>query len=148
MIDYPNILVAFLEEFEPGYEFERWPHHVTILPWFKADKEALSSIEQIASGHLPITVELGKTAMFGARNDILVRLVESDPLQKFHRALLSGRKGLLGLINSSYSGDNFRPHVTLQGQNDPESRTITIKRLALVKHIGPGKLKRVESLYK
>ena len=144
MRDYPNILVAFLEPFEEGYEFTRWPHHITILPWFKADRTALASIESVVMAHLPIPIEIGQTDMFGARSDILVRLVESEALKKLHQALLHERDGLLGLVNSRFVGDEYRPHVTLSGTDDPSPGHRKLPSISLVTKIDTnGKAKRV-----
>lgn len=147
MRDYPNILVAFLDKFDEGYQFERWPHHITVLSWFKADRIALESLENIVKEALPIKVYLGQTAMFGARNDILVRLVESEQLDKLHNSLLVELEGLLGLVSYGYSGSGYSPHVTLQGKNDPEPGHLQIERISLVKKVEPGKTKKVIGNY-
>jgi len=146
MYDHPNILVAFTENHSLGHAFERWPHHITVLPWFKADKTALAGLESIAKQYLPLDVEIGKTARFGTHSDILVRLVESEALEQMHRDMLSKRGGLLGLANSRFVGAEYRSHVTLQGADDPAAGPFVITKLSLVKLTGPGKTKRIESI--
>ena len=147
MNSHPYILVVFLRDLPKGYEFERWPHHITLLPWFKADREALESLADLAGQYLPMTVEMTKTANFGVRDDILVRLVESDALVSLHKKMLSNRDGILGLANGRYVGEEFKPHVTLQGKNDPEPGSIAINRISLIKHTGSGHIKRVERIF-
>lgn len=146
MIDYPYILVLFLEETNESFEFERWPHHVTLLPWFKANSQALTDLERITRDHLPLEIELTeKIAMFGVREDIKVRLVSSPALHRLHTALLTARAGLLGLNNSRYTGQSFKPHVTLQGQQDPTPGQLKISTVSLVKKLDPAsQKKRVE----
>lgn len=146
MRDYPNELVAFQPDLPVGLGFETWPHHITVLPWFKANKEALASLESIVGRHLPITAELGQTAMFGPREDILVRLVESDDLVKLHQRLIKQRRGVLGFANSRFTGDDFRPHITLSGTDDPPPGVFKIEQLSLVKLVGPGKNKRITKI--
>jgi hypothetical protein len=73
----------------------------------------------------------------------LVRLVESKELTAMHRAMLAEHAGLLALASSRYVGDNYRPHVTLQGQNDPESGPITIEKISLVQGTGQKPAKQI-----
>lgn len=147
MRDYPNILVAFTKDHREGYAFEQWSHHVTVLPWFKANSEAIASLAEIARQHLPIVAQIGGTAMFGVKSDILVRRVESEQLQQMHRDMLSQHEGLLGLGNSSFVGENYSPHITLSGTNDPEPGPITIEKLSLVKATGDKHIKRIRKQF-
>ena len=142
MYDHPNILVAILDEDAPR-RFTRWPHHITVLPWFKANTEALTSLESIAAKFLPVAAEIGNTAMFGARNDIPVRLVESEALKDMHRAMLANHTGVLGLNNSRYSHEAYVPHITLSGHNDPEPGRVIISSLSLVRGVGKKPHKRI-----
>lgn len=147
MLDYPNILVVFLTQLNEGFEFQSWPHHITVLPWFKADAKALESIKALAEEALPLHAQLTDTAMFGHRKEIPVRLVESEELVQLHMTLLRDRSGVLGLINSRFTMDEFRPHVTLHGNHDPTEGDISINQLTLVKKLPQGKLKRIERVY-
>lgn len=141
------MLVAFLDEYEVGYEFERWPHHITILPWFKANRQALEALAVICLEHLPIVAEVGEASWFGFNQDIAVNLVDSESLISFHRALLN-RPGVLGLKDSRHTGPDYRPHITLQGQNDPQTgQELTISSIYLIARPDSTHRKRVEQVY-
>lgn len=149
MRDYPNILVAFVEDekFEVGYTFERWPHHITVLPWFKADTPAIRSLEATAKVHMPIEVSIGETAMFGVQNDILVRVVKSDKLTQVHNALIAEHDGLFAFANSRFTGANYRPHVTLSGQNDPTPGPLKFDKLSLVRVVDEKRTKVIQQQF-
>ncbi|TPW75533.1 2'-5' RNA ligase family protein [Schumannella soli] len=106
--------VALDAEFEPG----TLPLHVTLLgPGdTHADQGQLEAgIEAALAAFAPLEVEAGDDELFGDAHDIEVTLLddETGELDAVHRALIQQLRPLgVALVDASYAGAGFRPHVT------------------------------------
>jgi len=114
------ILVHMLEPQAVGSYFscQRWPLHITLLPWFSASAEQVvrlrEQLQKLAFAAAPFTVTVGAEAQFGPQQDIPVNVI-ADPaaLQQLHQALLSLTQLLqISLVNADYVDKNYRAHIS------------------------------------
>lgn len=109
-------MVAYLiEPLHKGAEFTAWPLHLTIIPWFSGtDNGAVKAIKTVVRQTQPFTVKAGGKDFFGPKKDKPVRLMQhSSGLYELHNDLLDGlsEHGFV-LASASYTGKDYRPHVT------------------------------------
>lgn len=114
------ILVQMLEPQAVGSYFsrQRWPLHITLLPWFTATESQLGQLrqqlERLAFTTAPFTVTVGGEAQFGPKQNTPVNII-ADPaaLRQLHQALLSLTQLLqLPLVNADYVGKNYAAHIS------------------------------------
>jgi len=134
-----QILAIGLSAFKHGERFDHWPLHITLVPWFcDATQRHLSrKLEELSETFKPITVSVGKQALFGAHHDIPVSLIESSRnLQRLHVAALkmvyySGAE----LDDPSYVNYKYRPHISTR-HNEILAEQYVLDNLALVRDLG------------
>jgi hypothetical protein len=137
-----------------GDEFENWPLHVTVLPWFFAGEEwaklelAAAAVElracDIALGHEERM--LGELAVFGSEEKpILVRPIQnSTQLGVIHGVLI--RPFLPALEDREWVGGGYNPHMTVRNNPDPgEGHEFRVDSLSLVRY-GKPKKKVIETV--
>src|SRR5579863_241943 len=107
-----------LESCELGQEFEEWPLHVTILPWFPATDEA--KLDEILGSFArrlkPFFIEVGGVENFGAKKEVAVNIVKPNrTLIALHKRV---RKTLdeanMAVHQRDFVGSNYRAHITQQ----------------------------------
>lgn len=113
-----HILAIILEPYEIGQKFEKWPLHITIVPWFPADDTAGLDklLTALAAKQRPFSVRIGDVEYFGVKKDVAVNIVEpTEPLTKLHEQTVT----LLDTADMSvhqrdFIGPNYRAHITCQ----------------------------------
>ncbi|HSX34883.1 MAG TPA: 2'-5' RNA ligase family protein [Candidatus Saccharimonadales bacterium] len=135
------ILVHMLEPQAVGSYFsrERWPLHITLMPWFGAPATLRSQLHvglnQVAQSQPAEQVVIGDQALFGPNQDVPVELLtEPGALQPLHEALLSLVQLLqLPLVNPQWTGENYRPHIArYNGQHVDAGDAFTVADMYLV----------------
>lgn len=139
------VIVAFLDSFQKGDKLIDWPLHVTIVPWcsFYDLSQFRKEARKVVQGVGPMKVTVGERRIWGPNT---VNIIDySVSLHRLHEQLLhlaksSGRV----LINEQYTGRNFTPHVTHQGNKYAETgRLLNIDALYLVEKDMNQRLKTV-----
>lgn len=110
------LIVYLLEQMPDGYDFGRWPLHITIMPWFEIDdpKQAIDALKNVCKTHKPSWVTVGKTDYFGAKHDLEVNLIANpNPLTSLHKELLETLKSVDAQFpHKKNLARNFMPHIT------------------------------------
>jgi 2'-5' RNA ligase len=110
-----------LEKVKLHQKFNKWPVHLTIVPWFSISPQNLSaflaSVQKASRGIHSITIKPKVLDYFGPKKDIRVFRVENNPkLLKLHYDLLKILDDCNAHLDSKkYTGNNFIPHVTAAG---------------------------------
>lgn len=110
-----------LEKVKLHQKFNKWPLHLTIVPWFSISPQNLSSflasLQKASRGINSITIKPKGLDYFGPKKDIRVFRVENNPkLLRLHQDLLKILDSCNAQLESSkYTGKNFIPHVTAAG---------------------------------
>lgn len=112
-------LVHLFEDLPKGYEFSasNWPLHITIADVFaisSRSKELLADLAGLRTLH-PINSEAEDEDWFGENKDIHVHLMTKPiHLQELHEDVLEIlSKNSVVFNNPEYTGDGFKPHVTV-----------------------------------
>lgn len=113
------MLAHIFEEHHTGNTFEKWPLHVTIVPWFTLDQNpkesVIESLDSITKEHLPIPITIGEPVMLGPNKDEPAYLIESSDssLENYHRKILQAL-GELGckVLDTAYVDENYVPHTS------------------------------------
>jgi 2'-5' RNA ligase len=140
-----HLIVIMLEPMPFGIEFEIWPLHITIVPWFPSnDQEKLNKIlMQIANRHKPFIVSVGKLETWGKKDKYDVYLID-DPgeLQRLHWDVFSTiEKNGFPVHQKDYLGEKYRPHITIRNDRQknayrPSSgEKLMIKNINLIKQV-------------
>lgn len=113
------ILVAFVNHEEVGKTFRRrrdeWPYHVTLVPWFVANKARLDALlRQTAVRQKSFEATIGSLEHFGDDDSIPVNLIESPgTFRALHTQLLESVKDAGGTdYDERWLHDAYKPHVT------------------------------------
>lgn len=114
------IVVHMLEPQAVGSYFDRqrWPLHITLLPWFHATQERHHQLEQeltrVAQSTPPISVAVGEQHMFGPGKNVPVNIIaDREKLQSLHESLLSLTRLLqLPLDNAAFTGRQYTAHIS------------------------------------
>ena len=135
-------LVLPLEEIPLATSFlrARWPAHVTALSNFRLDlhdDELMALLDPVLAGFGPIDGRLGEEALFGPKQDIPVRLVDSAEVLDLHAALLRAVQSIATFDLPDHQGAGYRPHMTLVPDVDlPEGIRLHLPRIALAEMQG------------
>jgi 2'-5' RNA ligase len=131
-----------LELMPAGQEFEIWPMHITIVPWFPCDDaEKLGKVlSQVASKHSPFEVKAGKITQWGGKDKFKVLKIDGDwRLLSLHWDVFNSlEKSGYPVHQKDYTGEKYTPHVTLRNSLADEKKyergeVIDIDRFTLVK---------------
>lgn len=137
-------MVVMLEPKPVGQEFEVWPPHITIVPWFPCkDEHRLDEVlSSVASRHQALEVTAGEIEQWGDREKFEVLKVEDDGrLHELHQDVFNNLENNGFFIHQKdYLGDKYTPHVTLRNYESrdyhPKAGTpITVGKFALIKQI-------------
>jgi 2'-5' RNA ligase len=113
------------------HEFEIWPKHITIVPWFPCDNEEKLDevLTKIAARHKPVNVEAGGVEEWGRQDRLMVQVIKDEV--KLKKLQLDVYETL---------ENKYRPHITLRNRfqkNHPIKlgAEIKINNFALIKQI-------------
>lgn len=137
-------IISSFEQHQKGEQFEQFPLHVTLLPWFDVPyrQSLVNSVQNFATRQSPQEVKATDEALFGPNEDVRVRLLgRVGSLHAMHEELLEIVATQRGeVLNPEFIGDKYAPHVTYQGEQGlEENETRVISRLQIVSgdSIGP-----------
>jgi 2'-5' RNA ligase len=147
-------LVVVMVESATQKEFEIWPLHITLVPWFPCDNASRldSTLKQIANKHKPFKVRTARVEEWGSEDKFIVQLIEDE--EKIHDLHNDVYQKLENngypIHQKDYLGDKYKPHLTLRSRYQkshkmPEGTEITIDKIALIKQI---RLKRTGTMIK
>lgn len=130
-----HLVVIMLEAVPPDQEFETWPPHITIVPWFPCDNDRRLDklLRGIAEKHRPFTARAGEIEEWGGKDKFKVlKIEESAELQGLHRDVFKGleRNGF-PIHQKDYMDEKYTPHVTLRDGLEYESERLYRGRWAL-----------------
>jgi 2'-5' RNA ligase len=125
-------------------DFEIWPLHITLVPWFPCDDDEHldRTLQFIANRHKQISARTGPVEEWGKQDKIIVQTIEES--EKLHNLHLDVYESLenngFPIHQKDFLGENYRPHLTLRNryqrsQKLPEGTEIVIKKFALIKQI-------------
>jgi 2'-5' RNA ligase len=139
-----HLVVIMLEPMPIGEEFEVWPPHITIVPWFPCDDpERLDKVlAKIAAGHQPFKAKAGKTEDWGRKDKFGVIKVQDDgQLHRLHWDVFKNlEKNGFPIHQKDYLGDKYTPHITLRNSLTKEANLkrgdkIAVGHLTLIKQL-------------
>ncbi len=112
------MVAHLIADVRTGDQFEQWPPHVTLMPWFTArEYDALAgfmrTVEDMEECRASVIAgKLGSRALYGDANDVQVSLLEGPgavSLGVTHGLLLARFHG--GLDDKKYIGGLYSPHI-------------------------------------
>lgn len=135
-----RLLIAhFIEPKTKGEQFNDWPLHMTIIPWFQeneveARRQLAESAEHMRACRVLCAKVLGKIALFGIGEDVPVRPVKDcTAFGVIHGMLLD--RFYKQLEDNTYIGGAYNPHLTINKNHDPgENFEILVDTVSLVRH--------------
>lgn len=123
---------------------------MTLVPWFvEVDTKKLNNnIEILAKKTKPLKIHVGERAMFGANQDVPVRLIEPNPkLATLHSLALYLIYDAGGTIEDfNYIAERYKPHITLRHDEILED-TYELDNIALIS-AEPRGSHMIERVYK
>ncbi len=136
------INVYFPEVIEIGAQFENWPHHITLMPWYVAKQDVAKEVANETSRHArPFRVKTGEKKLFGPDNDVPVyEIVPKHLISALHHLILDNieSKGA-NLINKQYCGESYRPHITIQDYEPfPDVNAFLVDNITVVEKLARG----------
>jgi len=141
-----RLMVAHLvNPIDEGDQFENWPLHITILPWFHRVEPIAKAEIGLAAEHMrACRISLGQKAlgsvlMFGNEYDIPVRPIrDSTSLGVMHGMLLSMFHENLEDID--FIGGAYNPHLTIRDNDDPgENSMLNVDSISIIRYGKPRK---------
>jgi len=143
-----HLVVVMLEPMPLDQEFEEWPLHITLVPWFPAkDKSKLDDLlAKIAGEHPKLKVTAGKKDIWGKRNQFEVNLI-NDPggLHRLHWDVYHTleRNGF-PIHQKEHLGDKYRPHFIYHPDNSvKKGDELSISKFALIRQVRQKKTGRM-----
>jgi 2'-5' RNA ligase len=148
-----HLVVIMLEPVSLGEEFEVWPPHVTIVPWFPCDNEGRLDeiLNKVAGRHKPLTVKADEVQEWGRKQKFEVQLVkdESGLLHKLHQDVFENLENNgFPIHQKDFMGEKYTPHIALRnrlqaGTAMGHGREININDFTLIKQLrlkGSGRM--------
>lgn len=133
-----------LEPMPLGQEYEVWPPHITIVPWFPCDDgdRLDKTLSAVAARHEAFIVKVGRKSSWGHNEKYDVALID-DPgeLYRLHWDVFRNlEKNGFPVHQKDYLGAKYTPHVALRNhlQKDwdyQEGQEVIIDRFTLIKQV-------------
>lgn len=148
------LLALEIEPVDINRVYVALPLHCTMMSWFYSDKppaEVVRAIQSVVQDQEPIELVSGEADLFGVEKDVPVnRLVDEEPLMKFHIALQDALKAIGASYKSpTWVGDSFTPHVTRQRSGRFETgNTFVATKLYLAEAETPDRLQQKKIINK
>jgi len=127
-----------------GEEFEIWPPHITLVPWFPCDdgQRLDETLVKVASRHKNFVVEAGKVETWGGKKKYEAQKInDGGELGRLHWDIFhSLEKNGFPLHQKDFLGERYTPHIALRnrlqkGQALERGREIAIAKFTLVKQL-------------
>ena len=148
-----HLVVIMLEPMPKGEEFEIWPRHITIVPWFPCDDEARldDTLRAVADRHKKFKVQAGEVEEWGRRDKFKVQKIDDEEklLHKLHLDVFrSLEKDGFQVHQKDFLGEKYIPHFALRnrlqrGQELERRQLITVDKFSLIKQLrlkGSGRM--------
>jgi 2'-5' RNA ligase len=140
-----------LEQMPKGEEFEIWPPHITIVPWFLVGDEALldKTLRSIANKFTEFLAKAGQIEEWGKKEKFRVQKIDDDgELHQLHWNVFQDlQKNGFNIHQKEFLGEKYVPHVTLRNRKSKDELTkgseIYIDSFTLVKQLrlkGSGRM--------
>ena len=136
------MVVIMLEPMPADEEFEIWPMHITIVPWFPCENAAKLDkiLVKVASKHTPMQVSIGGFKKWGGRNPFeVITLTDDWRLQSLHWDVYHTlEKNGFPIHQKDYLAEKYTPHITLRNSRAEKEKysrgdILKIDRFTLVK---------------
>lgn len=122
---YEHLVVIMLEPMPKGREFEIWPMHITVVPWFPCDDAELLDrvLGKVAAGRQPFEVKVGQLAEWGGSDKFSVIKIDADwRLLSLHWDIYKSlEKNGFPINQKEYLVDKYTPHITLRNRLTDEN---------------------------
>jgi 2'-5' RNA ligase len=147
-------LVVVMVERSNGGEFEIWPLHITLVPWFPCDDELRldQTLQLVANRHKPIRVKTGSVEEWGRQEKFIVQTIDDNSkLHKLHLDIFDSLENNdFHIHQKDFLGEKYKPHLTLRNRYQksealPGGTIFKIKKFALIKQI---RLKKTGTMIK
>lgn len=121
-----HLIVVMLQP-APRHEFEVWPPHITLVPWFPVDDAGRLDklLSALAARHQPIKVQAGPIEQWGDGEKFNVQLVK-DPSSQLHSLHwdMAARlaKDKFAIHQKELLGRSYKPHITLRNSLSKSSQ--------------------------
>lgn len=130
-----HLVVIMLEQVQKGVEFEIWPAHITIVPWFPVDDEKKLDqiLESVAAKHKKFMVSAGKVEEWGKKEKYLVQKIdEQGSLHRLHWEILHIlEKNGFHVHQKDFLGEKYTPHIALRNRLQKREELETGKEIAV-----------------
>lgn len=147
-----HLVVIMLGDIPTGEEFETWPPHITIVPWFPCrDAVRLDQVlTKIAQKHQKMDVRAGEIEGWGREDKFKVLKIDDDGrLHRLHWEVFRDlEKNGFPIHQKDYLGERYTPHVTLRSSKSDENlfetgEIIKLSNFTLIKQLrlkGSGRM--------
>ena len=145
-------MVIMLEPMSADKEFEIWPRHITIVPWFPCDDDSRldETLAEVTTRHEKFIVKAGRVEEWGRKEKFMVQMIDDDDeLQRLHRDIFGSlEKNDFPIHQKDFLGEKYTPHISLRnhlqkGRPLSAGREIIISNFTLVKQLrlkGSGRM--------
>jgi hypothetical protein len=155
------MVAAMIPDMPVGTEFQDWPLHMTVAPWFSMSTQLWhrfdAGMKEILEETIAPTITGGTADLFSSpRGSVGVRKLDV-PTQTFniitgfniHAGVIELAKATGRVEDTEYTGLNWTPHVSdASGATLAEGETVQISGLSVVKKQNERTSKVVKALYK
>ena len=121
-----HLVVIMLEEEPAGQEFEIWPPHITIVPWFPCDDETRldKTLAKVAARHQAFEVKAGQTEDWGRKDRFeVIKIEDKGQLHRLHWDVLRNlEENGFPIHQKDYLGEKYTPHITLRNSLTKETK--------------------------
>lgn len=115
-----HLVVIMLEPMPAGQEFEIWPLHITIVPWFPVDDEVKleNVLKNVAAKHQRFTVQAGRRQQWGRKEKFdVVPIEDSYKLHSLHWNVFHNlEKNGFPVHQKDFLGEKYRPHFVIRNE--------------------------------
>lgn len=157
-----HLVVIMLEPIGHNIEFEVWPQHITIVPWFPCDDDQKldQTLRSVAGRHKAFEVTAGKVEDWGREDKFKVITINdyTEQLVRLHQDVFGSLENNgFPIHQKDFLGDKYRPHITLRNQTQKneqqlwQGETLKIKGFSLIAQVRLKKsgrmIKRIKKNY-
>jgi hypothetical protein len=143
------IVVGMIDEYVEGKQFTHWGRHLTVVPYFEHDNPDVirELLEESTRDLGQIVLRFGDLEMVGPKHDIPAKFVtDNERLQDLHRKIIANLSEIGVEISGRYTGNSYKPHVSLKRGNTLDEASITLNSIQLAESLGMGYRRIVSSV--
>lgn len=153
-----HLAVIMLEQIPAAQEFEVWPPHITLVPWFPCDdgRKLDKLLDKISANHKLFIAKAGKIEEWGKKDKFTIQKIEDKgELHRLHWDVFRNlEKSGFPIHQKEFLGEKYTPHITLRnhlqkGNAMERGEEILISNFSLVRQVRLKKSGRmIKSLVK